>query len=136
MKKTLLSVILLAMSSTCLAEIVTIEVEDLGELVSRGVPLVDVRTAGEWQETGIVPGSRTLTYFDEQGRSDPEAWMREFQSIAGPDDEVAIICRSGARSRAVAEFLDKERRYSRVYTVGGGVVGWKALGRPTVDPQR
>ena len=135
MKSTLLSAILMTLSASCLAEVVTIEVEDLGRLVARGVPLVDVRTAGEWQETGVVPGSRTLTYFDEQGRANPEAWMQDFKVIAGPDDEVAIICRSGARSRAVAEFLDKERHYSRVYTVDGGVIGWKALGNPTVPPQ-
>ncbi|MCB1906535.1 MAG: rhodanese-like domain-containing protein [Rhodocyclaceae bacterium] len=135
MKKSLLSALLMAVTTSCLAEVVTLDAEDLGTMVARGVPLVDVRTAGEWRQTGIVPGSRTLTYFDEQGKSDPQAWMQRFQAIAGPDDEVMIICRSGSRSRAVAEFLDKERHYSRVYTVDGGVIGWKALGNPTVPPQ-
>ena len=47
MKSMLLSAILMTLSASSLAEIVTIEVEDLDKLVSRGVPLVDVRTAGE-----------------------------------------------------------------------------------------
>ena len=67
-------------------------------------------------------------------QQDPEAWMQNFGKIAGPDDEVVIICSGGARSHAVAEFLDKQRHYRRVYAINGGVIGWKALGMPTVSP--
>ena len=35
--------------------------------------VIDIRTQPEWEETGIVPGSKLLTYFDERGRADP-AW--------------------------------------------------------------
>lgn len=116
------------------AEVVSVEVENLGQLISKGIPLVDVRTPSEWQQTGVVSGSHTLTYFDDSGAVDRARWMKDFSKVAGPDQEVAIICRSGARSRIVAEFLDQQQHYRKVYTIEGGVIGWKALGNPTVRP--
>lgn len=129
-----LALIIALFAANAHAEVVTVEVENLAPLLARGIPLVDVRTAGEWQESGIVEGSHTLTYFDEQGRSDGAAWMKEFSKVAGPEDEVIVICRSGARSGLVAKFLDAQMHYRKVYTVEGGVIGWKAFGMPTVRP--
>ena len=116
------------------AEVVSIDAQQLKELIARGTPVVDVRTAGEWAQSGVVEGSRTITYFDEQGRSDPGTWMQAFSKIAQPGDDVVIICRSGARSSKVAAYLDQQKGYRRVFTVEGGVIGWKALGNPTVSP--
>lgn len=132
MKALALTLVLLA--SRASAEVVTIEVDQLEPLLAKGIPIVDVRTASEWQQSGILKGSHPLTYFDEQGRSDGPAWMKEFSKVAGPDDEVIIICRSGQRSGMVASFLDSQMKYRKVYTVEGGVMGWKALGKPTVRP--
>jgi len=46
---------------------------DLPELLQRGASIVDVRRLEEWQLTGIVEGSQLLTFFDEQGNSQPES---------------------------------------------------------------
>jgi len=132
--KRLIITLALLLQGLAHAEVTVVEVEDLKALLDRGVPIVDIRSESEWKETGVVPGSRTLTYFDDQGNTDPAGWMARFKSIAGPDDEVVIICRSGIRSRTVADFLDQQQHYGKVYTVGGGVIGWKALGNPTVQP--
>lgn len=126
--------LILAATPFAHAEVVTIEVDNLPALLDRGLPIVDVRTADEWQQTGVIAGSTPLTFFDENGRADTAAWMKQFSRLAGPDEEVIVICRSGARSRKVAEFLDQQQHYRKVYTVEGGVIGWKALGRPTVAP--
>ncbi len=133
MKRLIIGALLL-LQGLAHAEVTVVEVENLKALLDRGVPIVDIRGESEWKETGVVPGSRKLTYFDDQGNADPAGWMKRFRPIAGPDDEVVIICRSGVRSRMVADYLDQQQHYGKVYTVGGGVIGWKALGNPTVRP--
>ena len=57
------------------AEIVDVDNAELARLIAAGVPVIDIRTAGEWDETGIVPGSHPLTYFDDKGNADPAAWL-------------------------------------------------------------
>lgn len=134
MMKALLALTTLALSALAHAEVTVVDVEDLGPLLSRGVPLVDVRHSGDQRETGIVPGSRPMSFFDAEGKQHPEEWMQSFATVAGPDDEVIVICRSGAKARIVADYLDQQRKYTKVYAVEGGVIGWKALGKPVATP--
>lgn len=133
MKRLALSLALLA-TPLAHAEVVNIGVPQLKELLARGTPVVDVRTASEWSQSGVVAGSRTLTYFEADGSADPQKFMQQFSKIAGPTDEVVIICRSGARSAKVAAFLDQQMKYRKVYNVEGGVMGWKSAGNATVSP--
>ena len=44
----------------------------LKTLLAQGVPIYDVRRAEEWQQTGVVEGSRTLTWVDNSGQPNPE----------------------------------------------------------------
>jgi len=112
------------------AEVVDVGVDDALRLQAAGVPVIDVRTAGEWQETGIIAGSRLLTFFDEQGRVDKPAWLTKLATIAGPQQPLVVICRSGKRSQAVSDFLSQEAGYATVYNVRGGIVAWNREGRP------
>lgn len=114
------------------AEIVDIDNAELERLVAAGVPLVDVRTAAEWEESGIVPASRLLTFFDAQGHADPAAWLERVRRVADPTKPVALICRSGNRTRAVSEFLSNTAGYQKVYNVRAGIKGWIGEGRPVV----
>ena len=123
---------LLALTATPRAEIAHVDGAALERLMRSGVPVVDVRTAAEWDKTGIVEGSHLLTFFDENGRYDVGAWMTKFAAIAGPDRPVALICHSGGRSKAVSRLLDRQFRYRRVYNVEGGIAKWMKEGRPTV----
>ena len=114
------------------AEIANIDGAALQRLMQGGVPVVDVRTAAEWDKTGVIEGSRLLTFFDAGGRYDVGAWMAEFGAIAGPDRPVALICHSGGRSSAVSRLLDRHFKYRRVYNVQGGIAKWIDEGRTTV----
>jgi rhodanese-related sulfurtransferase len=114
------------------AEIVDVENAELAALLSEGVPIIDVRTAPEWVETGIVPGSHLLTYFDERGQADPAAWLEKAKGIAKPGGPVIVICRSGNRTKAVSQFL-AQQGYPRVYNVKYGIRGWTKESRP-LDP--
>lgn len=107
----------------------TVDAARLQSLIDRGVPVVDLRTPGEWRDTGVIAGSRRITAFTPDGRFHAD-FAREFQAVAGRGDEVALICWSGARSRAVAEALSRQAGYSRVYDVAGGIARWLDEGRP------
>ena len=132
--KTIATLLALLASTLVQAEVINIDANQLEQLRARGVPLVDVRTAPEWRQSGIVEGSHTMTFFDARGRADPRRWMEQLSAIAGPDDELIVICHSGRRSARVSNFLDDQMKYRKVYNVRGGIVSWKSQGRPTVSP--
>ena len=112
------------------AEVIDIDNAELAKLTAAGVPLIDIRTAQEWQETGIVPGSRLLTFFDERGKADPAAWLNKLAAVAKPGDPLVVICRSGNRTKAVSQFLSQRAGYARVYNVRHGINAWLKEGRP------
>ncbi|MEK7361075.1 MAG: rhodanese-like domain-containing protein, partial [Pseudomonadota bacterium] len=66
------------------ADVVDIDSAELAKLAASGVPLIDIRTIPEWQETGIVPGSHLLTFFEERGKADPPEWLQRANAIAKP----------------------------------------------------
>jgi rhodanese-related sulfurtransferase len=115
------------------AEIVDVDNAELARLTAAGVPLIDIRTAQEWQETGIVPGSHLITFFDEQGKADPAAWLEKAKAVAKPGEPVAVICRSGNRTRAVSQFLSQQAGYGKVYNAREGIRGWTRENRPVAS---
>jgi rhodanese-related sulfurtransferase len=114
------------------ADIIDIDNAELDRLVKDGVPLIDIRLQSEWEDTGIVGGSRLLTYFDERGRHDDAAWLEKLKPLARPGQPVILICRSGNRTRAASQFLVQQPGYGTVYNVKSGIKGWIAGGNPVV----
>ena len=106
------------------AEVIDIDNVELDKLVKSGVPIVDIRTQPEWEESGIVSGSKLLTFFDERGRADGPAWLQKISPIAKPDQPVILICRSGSRTKAASQFLSAQSGYAKVYNVKSGIKGW------------
>lgn len=82
--------------------------------------IVDIRTAGEWEQTGIVPGSKTVTFFDEMGNYDAEKFLKVMDDLGGKDVEIGLICRTGARTSQVANFMS-QAGYN-VKNLAGGVM--------------
>lgn len=114
------------------AEVIDIDNAELARLAAAGVPVIDIRTAGEWQETGIVPGSRLITLFDERGRADAPAWLEQVKGVAQPGQPVIVICRSGNRTRAASQLLSQQAGYKTVYNVKAGIRAWAGEKRPLV----
>ena len=108
------------------AEIIDIDSAQLAQMTKNGVTVIDIRTKPEWEETGIVPGSKLLAFFDERGKADPAAWLDKVKPLAGPNDPVIVICRSGNRTKAVSQFLSQQAGYAKVYNVKSGIKGWIA----------
>ena len=106
------------------AEVIDIDNAQLAQLMKSGVTVIDIRTKPEWEETGILPGSKLLTFFDERGKADPAAWLDKVKPLAKPSDPVVVICRSGNRTKPVSQFLSQQAGYAKVYNVKSGIKGW------------
>jgi len=130
MRSLLILVALLLASLAAQAEIIDVDNAEFARLMAAGVPVIDIRTAAEWEETGIVAGSRLITFFDERGQADPAAWLDKARAVAQPGEPVLIICRSGNRTRAVSRFLSQQAGYAKVYNVRDGIKSWIKESRP------
>ena len=121
--------------SSAQAQVANVGNSELSKLISEGVPVIDIRRAEEWRQTGIVEGSHLLTFFDKKGRYDLNKWMAEFSKIAGKDDRFILICRTGNRTGMISRFLDEKLKYSKVGHVQKGITKWIAEGNPVVKPE-
>jgi rhodanese-related sulfurtransferase len=104
----------------------------LQSAIARGVHLVDIRTPQEWKQTGVIAGSIRLTAFLDNGQMNPQFIETFRQHIPSPDQPVALICRSGRRTQALAQILSAQLGYKGVLNVTGGIIGWSAQGLPLV----
>ena len=66
-------------SSQIFAEIFEVDNNKIIKLMKNGVPLIDIRTEKEWYQTGIIKDSKTLTFFDKEGKFDIKKWMRKLK---------------------------------------------------------
>ena len=107
--------------------------DQLKELLAKNVTIVDIRTEPEWQETGIVEGSKTIVSFQRNGRMNPK-FMSEFTKVAGKNDPVILICRTGSRTAVLANALATDEGYTNIYNVTRGITDWIKAGNPVVKP--
>lgn len=103
---------------------------ELQDLMAKGVTLVDIRLPEEWQQTGVVEGSKLLTLFEKNGSVAPN-FLADLQKMVPADKPVALICRTGNRTRAGTQML-AQAGYTQVYNVTRGITGWIGEGKPVV----
>lgn len=115
MKKVLLGLILVF--SFLFAGVKTVNVSP--KFVTSGIKIIDIRTKGEWKETGIVKGSIPITFFDERGNYDAKKFLDLLNKHIQKSEEFALICRTGNRTTAVSDFLGKNGY--KVINLKGGV---------------
>ena len=126
-------ILLVCLSSSAFsAEVKDINVDELKNLISEGVTVIDVRTPGEWNQTGIVEGSIPIMFFDEKRKAHPRQWLDLASNHVQPSDKVAIICRTGSRSKVIGKYLIRQHGFESVYNVKGGIVSWVKSGNKTV----
>ncbi|MBA3415778.1 MAG: rhodanese-like domain-containing protein [Chloroflexia bacterium] len=83
-----------------------------------GFRIVDVREQEEWdaghiQEAALIP----LSVFEQR------------QVELDPMTPTLLVCRSGRRSQAAAEYL-QSRGFGRAVNLAGGMLDWEAAGLP------
>ena len=108
--------VLLFSSSFALAEVVH-KYPD-AEVLASEMTLIDIRTPGEWRQTGVVAGALPIMFFDERGRYDARAFLQAIEPHVSRDEPFAVICRTGNRTRAVSQFLS-DQGYQVVNLKGG-----------------
>lgn len=89
-------------------------------LVGSGITIVDIRTEGEWRETGVVPGSLLMTLFRLDRSYDLEGFVAELSKHVENADDVALLCRRGNRSAKLAALLSK-RGVTSITNITGGI---------------
>lgn len=127
-------IVLAACSASANQPYTSIDNKELKAVLETGAVLVDIRRPEEWKQTGIVEGSKTLTFFFANGRVNP-AFIPAIQQQVAKDQPIALICRTGNRTRAASAFLAKELGYTTVYSVKHGITGWIAEKHPVVAVQ-
>lgn len=131
-----LAAIVAMSASLAHAEIVNVGNDELKNLLKQGTPLVDLRTVGEWRQTGVVDGSQLIMLYDERGRADPEQWMQQLEKVADPTKPIALICRTGNRTGKAAQMLAQKYPQRTIYNVREGITGWARAGQPVVSVQQ
>ena len=116
------------------AEIYEVNNEKIKMLLENDVPLIDIRTEGEWYETGVINSSHLLTFFDKDGSYDFRKWMIELAEISNENGPVIIICRSGRRSRIVSNMIIKKNSEYLIYHSTNGIKSWIESNNKTFKP--
>jgi rhodanese-related sulfurtransferase len=115
------------------------------ELMKAGAKLVDVRTKPELQYVGRIPGSIAIEWQTYPGSRPNPDFLAELTAVAGKDETVMFICRSGVRSDSAADAAMRAG-YQDAYNVlegfegdkdaaqhRGTVGGWRKAGLPWVQ---
>lgn len=103
---------------------------ELQTLLDQKVTLIDIRLPEEWAQTGTVADSHRITLFQKNGAVTPD-FLAKVQQVAATDKPVALICRTGNRTRAGADML-AQVGYKEVYNVTQGIMGWINADKPVV----
>ena len=130
----LLAAYLILFSTNVFAEVRNINNQEIVSLMKNGVPIIDIRRADEWRDTGVINQSNLLTFFDKKGNHNAEEWLLKLKKIAKEGDPVIIICRSGKRSGIVSKFLDEQANFTNVYNASGGMLSWVSSKNKTIEP--
>ncbi len=110
-------------------------VSEAHELAMRGaVVLIDVRSPGEWEETGIGASAQAVSMH-------LPGFFKKVNAIVRGDKSrpIALICATGARSGRMQTMLRK-RGYKNIISVAEGMFGnasgpgWLNSGLPVKTP--
>lgn len=132
MKTCLLIPLLLLLSGLAqAANLLNVTPDEVEAMQSKGAVVVDVRTPEEWKKTGLIPGSKGLTFFNSTGNYDKEAWLKQLKPLVKSTDQpIILVCASGKRSSLVGKMLASEAGYTHVYNLDKGVKGWAGESKP------
>ena len=134
MKTKIFTIIFLLFASQVFAEVKEVNNQEIKSLMQSGVPIIDIRRAEEWSDTGVINQSNLLTFFDKQGNHNIDKWLPELKKLVKEEDPVIIICRSGKRSGIVSKFLDEQANFTNVYNASDGMISWVGSKNKTVKP--
>ena len=102
--------------------IVDVTVSQFKDLIATEGTILDVRTPEEWAE-GVIANSEKMNYNGDDFANEVEKLDKT--------KPVFIYCRSGGRSASAAGIL-KEKGFTKVYNLDGGITAWTEEGQEVV----
>ena len=100
-----------------------INVENLISLQKKGLKIIDIRTQGQWDETGIINSSHQITAFDILGNLNPD-FIKRFHSVVMENEHVVFISDKGEISAILANGFVEKLGIKNVYSLQGGFLEW------------
>ena len=116
-------IVCLLMTKFAFADVVDINNNQILELSNTNIPIVDIRSKTEWDQTGVIPNSILLTFFDKEGNYDLNEWYEKLLLEIDEGEPIILMCRSGNRSRIIADMMDKEFD-NVIYNAKRGIMSW------------
>ena len=126
-------IIFFLITKPTIADVIDINNDKIKELMKLNTPIIDIRTSPEWDQTGVIPNSLLLTFFDKNGKYNFESWYKKLKKITKKNQPIILICRSGRRTKIVAEMINRKFNYE-VYNVKYGIKSWIKSNLKTVKP--
>jgi len=102
------------------------------ELLNSNIPIVDIRTPGEWRETGILKGAIPIMFFRPNGSYDARGFLQELNAKVDTKKPFALICHTGSRTSMIAPWLAEQFGYDVINLKGGMEYATKKLKLKTV----
>ena len=98
------------------------------------IMVIDVRSPGEWRQTGTAQGAKRVTIHDPDGA---DGFLRHMVAAVDGDrsQPIALICARGNRSTRARDFL-RRHGFTNVHNIVEGMLGnradpgWIARGLP------
>jgi len=138
MKKIILSLLIGVIS--LFADFKSIDYKDIATKLGKDTVIIDIRTPREWAQTGIIPGSKKIMFFDEHRKYDTAKWLKEFSKyVKDKNQPFVLVCRTASRTKAVGRFLEQQG-YKHIYDLKGGITygyimqGYKTEGKTSKQP--
>mgnify|MGYP001342975571 FL=1 len=116
------------------ADVVNINNEQIKELSKINIPIVDIRRSSEWTQTGVVPNSILLTFFDKNGKYNFDEWYANLRLKVNEGKPIILICRTGRRTKIIADIMDRKLDKT-IYNAENGITSWIDAKLPTVKPK-
>ena len=116
------------------ADIIDVNNEQIQELSKNNIPIVDIRRSSEWDQTGVVPNSILLTFFDKKGNYNLDELYKQLRLKINEGEPIILICRTGRRTKIIAEMIDKKFN-NVIYNAKGGITSWISKKLKTVKPK-
>ena len=100
------------------------------------ITMIDVRSPGEWRQTGTALGAKRVTVHDPGGAKE---FLRHMVAVVDGDRDrpIALICARGSRSAMASDFLTRHG-FTNVHNIVEGMLGnrtdpgWIARGLPVI----
>ena len=116
------------------ADIVDVNNEQIKELFKNNIPIVDVRRSSEWDQTGVVPKSILLTFFDKEGNYNYDEWYEKLLLEIDEGKPIILICRTGRRTNIIAKMMEIKKFDNVIYNAKNGITSWIDEKLITVKP--